>query len=112
MHYQKIVFGFDETLVPLIETGDKTFTYRLGDKYDFLVVGDSCWIENSTTHQPFVEIEILNKTKVSFRDLPIDRKGHEIYASKEEQRRILGGYYQKSLQDDDSFLVFEFKVLK
>lgn len=112
MQYKNSVFGFAKDLVPLVANGTRVFTYRYSTKYDFLHVGDSVVIEDSSTHLPFAEIEILGKKTCLFRDLPIDRKGHEVYESKESERQTLEQYYHTSISDDAEFFVFEFKVLR
>jgi uncharacterized protein YqfB (UPF0267 family) len=105
-------FAFADNLVPLILNNSKTFTYRLGDKYDHLQTGDVCRIRDASTREPFAVIEILNKSTVRFADLPIDRKGHEPYPSKEAMRQTFESYYQHPVTDDEPVLVFQFKMIE
>lgn len=122
-------FGFASELVPLIVKGEKTYTYRLlvrepvqlengemmhrlVNKYKCLEVEDRFLITNSSTKTPFAEIEILHKEEVHFYDIPIDREGHEPYPTKEVMRETFESYYKRKIEDDDQFLVFQFKVLK
>lgn len=112
MHHEKVILGFAEELVPLVKDGSKTLTYRLGLKYDFLQKGDTLLIEDSTTHHLFAEIEIISITKTSFIDLPIDRQGQECYSSKEEQRQTFERFYKRTVSDNDSVIIIEFKVLR
>lgn len=112
MHHEKVILGFAEELVPLVKDGSKTLTYRLGLKYDFLQNGDTLLIEDSSTHIPFAEIEIIEMTKTSFVDLSIDRRGHEVYSSKEEQRQTFERFYKKAVSDNDPVIIIEFSVLR
>jgi hypothetical protein len=112
MHYDQVILGFAENLVPSVKDGSKTLTYRLGFKYAYLKVGDHFLVENTATHIPFAEIEIMSVSQASFQDLPIDRPGHETYESKEGQRKIFEGFYGTRVKDEDPFLVFEFKVVR
>lgn len=112
MYHEKVLLGFAGELVPLLKDGSKTLTYRLGLKYDFLQKGDTLLAEDSSTHLPFAEIEIVGVTKTSFIDLPIDRQGHECYSSKEEQRQTFERFYKRTILDDDPVIIIEFKVLR
>lgn len=112
MSDEKRGFAFADNLAPLVLDGTKTLTYRLGDKYDYLNAGDICRIRNAETKMPFAEIEILNKTNVRFTDLPIDRKGHESYPSKEAMRKTFESYYKRPVTDGTPVLVFQFKLLR
>lgn len=55
--------GFAPNLVPLVLDGSKTLTYRLGNKWDFLQVGDKILTDNSGTGKVFAELEITHKKK-------------------------------------------------
>lgn len=112
MHYEEVILGFAEDLVPLVKDGSKTLTYRLGLKYSFLKPGDRFLVEDTATHLPFAEIEILDVSQTSFIELPIDRPGHEVYVSKEAQRKIFEGFYSIQVKDTDLLLVLEFKVVR
>lgn len=103
--------GFAPELVPLIKNGIKTFTYRIGDKYNFLKAGDRIKIRDSSNDTIFAEVEIIKKTFLPFKDLPIDRKGHEVYKSKQHQRQIFKKYYKKIISDEEKMLILEFKVV-
>lgn len=112
MHDYHVHLGFVKQLVPLVKEGTKTLTYRLGEKYAFLQSGDRLIAENSSTHTPFAEIEIIEVSKTTFADLPIDRHGHEAYASKSEQKKIFEGFYGRPINDAEPALAIEFKVLR
>lgn len=93
--------GFAPALVPLVKSGQKTKTYRLGDKYDFLTVGDVIQTNDSGTGQVFANLKITDKSYTTFRDLPITEDGHEIYKSKEDQRKLFEKYYGREVKEDE-----------
>jgi hypothetical protein len=111
MQSNSISIGFAPNLVPLIQKGTKTLTYRIGNKYAFLSVGDTIPVRNSSTNEIFADVEITEKSYTTFADLPIDRLGHEVYSSKEEQKETFEKYYE-AVNDKDKILVLGFKVLK
>ena len=108
----EVILGFAKSLVPLVKEGTKKRTYRLVQKYAFLQSGDRLIAEDSSAHIPFAEIEIIGVSRMSFSDLPIDCHGHEIYASKSEQREIFERLYKRAVDDTEPVLIIEFKVLK
>lgn len=103
--------GFASDLIPLILNGSKTLTYRLGDKYHFLITGDKINVRNSSTNQIVAKVEITEKDYITFNNLPIDRRGHEIYATKQEQKLTFEKYYGE-IKDDDKILILGFKVIE
>lgn len=111
MKYNKAI-GFAPELVPLIKNGQKTLTYRLGEKYNYLKIGDSIPFRNSVTDEVFTEVIITEKSLISFKDLPINRAGHELYLSKEEQKKVFKKYYSREVDDSEQVLVLGFKVIK
>lgn len=110
----KYVLPFAPELVKLILDNKKTTTYRLGDKYDYLQSGDNIKIQNSVTKEIVAEAVITNKSTATFAELPISGGGHEVYADKEHQRKVLSGHYPhigRQIDDDDLFLVLNFKLI-
>ncbi len=104
--------GFAKELAPMILDGSKFFTYRLGNKFDFLNVGDKINARDSSNNKNFGIIVIISKTYTLFNNLPLDRKGHEIYKSKDHQKEIFKGYYKREIDDNEKVLVFEFHLLE
>lgn len=104
--------GFASKLVPLIKSGEKTLTYRLGEKYNFLDVGDQIYACNSATDEKLALFKIVGKEKTTFAELPLDREGHEIYKSKEAQRKQFEKYYQREVVDGETAVILEFKVVE
>ncbi|KXK10187.1 MAG: hypothetical protein UZ22_OP11002000919 [Microgenomates bacterium OLB23] len=106
-----ISIGFASNLVPLILDGSKTLTYRIGDKYDFLQVGDEVDMRDSSNDKVFSKVKIVEKDYTIFKDLPTDKVGHEVYSSKEEQRATFEKYYGE-VKDDDKILILGFTVIE
>lgn len=103
--------SFASDLIPLILNGSKTLTYRLGDKYASLNVGDMLNIRDSSSDMIFAIAEVTEKSTVPFGELPIDRKGHEVYPSKDAQRKIFKQYYGRDIEDDELMLVLGFRII-
>ena len=82
----------------------------MGEKYEFLQVGDTINVKDSSTDQIFGAVEITEKSTTIFRDLPIDREGHEKYPSKKVQREAFGKYYDK-VEDEDKIIVLGFRLI-
>ena len=112
MHHTTKTIGFAPKLVPLVRDRSKTLTYRLGEKFDFLNIGDTIQVEDSSTGIIFGEVEITEKTYTMFADLPINRAGHEVYPSKEKQREVFAGYYGRKPDDTDKVIMLGFKLIK
>lgn len=104
--------GFAHDLVNPILDGSKTLTYRLGDKYDTLTLGDEVNVMDSLNNNLFAKVRITNKYWTTFGELPFNINGHEKYLSKEEQRNVFSKYYGRLLADSEQMLVLEFKVVK
>ncbi len=107
----KVSIGFDSNLIPLILSGRKTLTYRLGTKHASLKVGDTVNIYDSATNEVCALVEITEKAVIPFGDLPVDRKGHEAYPSKEAQHQIFKQYYGKDIEENEPMLVLGFKIV-
>lgn len=112
MNYTNKTIGFAPNLVPLVLNGSKTLTYRLGNKYDFLQVGDRILTDNSGTGKVFAEIEITHKEKGTFGTLRDDREGHKIDRSPEERRATFQKYYKRPVADDEPAIILGFKVIR
>lgn len=104
------MIGFAKNLVPLVKSGEKTLTYRLGIKYADLQVGDKIKAKDSSTGKPFAEIEIIDKQLTTFSELPINKPGHEQYQSREEMRKTFQKYYEQEVADDKPIVIIEFKL--
>ena len=109
------VIAFAPELVAFILEDLKLTTYRYGDKYDYLNIGDEISIQDSDTKQIVAKATITNKTRTTFGELPIQIGTHESYKDKDHQRQVLSGYYAylgRPLDDKDPFLVFDFELVR
>lgn len=102
--------GFAKNLIPLILNGSKTLTYRLGDKYDFLKVEDEIDVRDSSSRKIIGRIKITEKEHAVFKNLPINRKGHEEYKTKRELKRTFEKYYGK-VNENDKVIILSFKLI-
>ena len=112
MKYTDKTIGFAPDLVPLVLNGSKTLTYRLGNKWDFLEVGDTILTDDSGTGKVFAELEITLKEKGTFATLRDDREWHEMYRTPEERRATFEKYYKRPIADDEPALILGFKVVR
>ncbi len=108
----QVALSFAPNLVPLIQAGEKTLTYRLGQKYDSIQIGDLVQVKNSDTKEVFATVKILDKSWTTFLQFPIQQLGHEVYSTKDEQRKVFKDYYGRIITDEEPMLVFKFMVVE
>ena len=111
MKYKDKTLKFASNLAPLILNENKTLTYRVGDKYDFLQKGDTIKLEDSGSGNIFAEVEIVNRSYTTFGELPLTTVGHEAYSSQKERREKFKTYYGREIDDDEKILVIQFRIL-
>ncbi len=104
--------GFASELVPLVRSGEKVLTYRLGDKWNFLNVGDTIETKDSGTGDKFGKLEITQKELTTFGELTENREGHEQYEDKEARRKKFENYYKRPVEDSESITILGFKVVE
>lgn len=112
--HDKYILGFAPELIEFIIKNQKIRTYRFGDKYDYLQVGDQVKIFDSINKKIYGTAIITLKEKTTFKDLPLDNPGHEAYRNKDHQRKVFSGYYKfldRQIYDSDPFVIFEFKLI-
>jgi hypothetical protein len=105
---------FAPECVKPIREKKKWRTYRFGEKYHHLQVGDHVFIKDYAGKQVIGQAKITGKQAITFKDLPLKLPGHEIYTNKQHQRKVFSGYYAylgRPLRDDDSFLIIDFKLI-
>jgi ASC-1-like (ASCH) protein len=102
---------FAPKLIALIKDRKKTLTYRLGNKFDALSVGDIVNIADNTGEN-FAEVQIIEKSKTIFEDIPLNRVGHEVYSSEEEKTVLFESYYQRKVDLKEPVIVLGFKVIR
>lgn len=112
VYYKNKSIGFAADLVQLVKDGKKTKTYRVGKKYSFLVPGDRIPVKDSATDRQFAEIEITSSTCTTFGALPLSLAGHEIYASREEQKEKFKTYYGRDIAEIEEVCILGFRVVK
>lgn len=106
--------AFAPELIEFILQDRKLTTYRYGDKYDYLNVGDEISIQDSRTGEIKAKAKITSKIRTTFGELPTQVGTHEAYRDKDHQREVLSGYYaylKRPLIDTDPFLVFDFELV-
>jgi hypothetical protein len=101
---------FTPDIISLIARGEKTIAYRLGTKYDSLMVGDEILIADNND-VPLGKARITEKSYTKFKDLPLSKQGHETFASEEEKREAFERYYNRKVLDNELVIVFGFKML-
>lgn len=107
------VIPFAPELIDFIINNLKTTTYRFGRKYDYLHVGNTVAIQNSSTKDIIGHAVITRKSYTTFKDLPLSSGSHEAYEDKEQQRKVHSGYYAylgRPITDDDEYVVFDFEL--
>jgi hypothetical protein len=111
MHITDHQLGFASKLVPLVKSGEKYLTYRLGERWDFLNVGDTIETKDSGTEETFGTLEILGKERTTFKEIEIDREGHEHYKDHEEKRNNFINLYNRPVEDSETVIILKFKVV-
>lgn len=106
--------NFAPELITFIIEKRKWRTYRFGNKYDYLNVGDEITVRDNTGKLLEKKGMVAGKRKVLFKDLLLKLEGYEEYESKERQRKVFSGYYAflgRETKDNDKFLVIDFKLV-
>lgn len=102
---------FEEKLIPLILSGEKTATWRLFDDKD-LRVGDELVFVNKSTGQEFARARIESvKEKKLVNITASDFVGHEPFASQEEMFADYRRYYGDRVQEDTVVKMINFVII-
>ncbi|MBT7228321.1 class I tRNA ligase family protein, partial [Candidatus Parcubacteria bacterium] len=103
--------GLDKDLVKIVESGEKTKTYRLADKgYS---IGETIVVENTQTKKNFGYIKITNIQKIKFKDVDPKQKGHEEYKDKDDFKKTFKKYYpDKDITDNTDLWAYDFVYSK
>ena len=110
----KHIIQFAPELTDYIAEKGKVKTYRFGDKYKHLQKGDVVELREYKTNKLISKAEIIGTEKTTFKNIPLDLEGHEVYKSKKHQRRVFSSYYKyigREIEDNDPFLILSFKLL-
>ncbi len=111
---KKDVILFAPELSDFIRKEGKVKTYRYGYKYEYLKIGGQVELREYQTNNLISKAEITSKKYTTFKDIPLNLEGHEIYDSKEHQRRIFSSYYKylgRKIEDNDPFIIISFKLI-
>jgi hypothetical protein len=111
----RYVIPFAPELIAFILHNQKLTTYRFGNKYDYLNVGDLVNIQDSQSKEIVGTATVFGKSACTFKDLPLSTETHESYRDKEHQRTVQSGYYAflgRPIADSDPFLVLSFKLVE
>lgn len=112
--HDKYIIQFAPELTEFIKQNGKIKTYRYGHKYDYLNTGDQVELREYKTNDLISKAEITTKEHTKFKDIPLDLGGHEVYESKDHQRKVFSSYYKyigREIEDDDPFLILTFKLI-
>jgi hypothetical protein len=111
MHQVIKTIKFSSNLVPLIESGNKIYTYRLGAKFRSIAVGEQCFAADQDG-RVFALLKITAKSITSFRSLPLRRRGHEPYSSRQEQITTFSQYYSRVPKAAEPVIVLRFFLIQ
>ncbi len=106
----KDTLKFTPELTEAIQKGDKSVTYRLEPKN--LQAGDIAKLVtrfNPKETRAFAYAKITKVEKVSLKDLPNDRPGHEPYSSVDEKLQDYKGYYGDHVTLESEFTIYTFE---
>jgi hypothetical protein len=86
-NHDKYTIQFAPELTDFILKEGKTKTYRFGFKYDYLKNGDKVTLLEYGTNKFIADAIIMNKEVLLFKDIPLSVNDHEVYESKEHQKK-------------------------
>lgn len=112
--HDKYTIQFAPELTKFIRKDGKVKTYRFGDKYDYLQIGDKVRLAEYQTSQFISNAIIANKEYVAFKDIPLKLSGHEEYGSRDHLRKVFSSYYKyigREVEDSDPFLILSFELI-
>lgn len=105
--------GFAQDLVEKVLSGEKTITYRLGEKYaDNLEINSVVKAIGSANKNHFANIKIIHVSKMKLSEVPLDLPGHDKYESIEDLVSSMQKHYQEKVVSPESIISFvEFEVV-
>lgn len=112
--HDKYLIQFAPELTDFIQKEGKVKTYRYGNKYDYLKIGDRVTLREYGSEKIIAQAEIVQKEKTTFGRLPLNIDGHESSESKEQQRMVFSSYYRyigREIKDSDPFLILGFRLI-
>lgn len=114
MSYMLSNIGFAPELVAEVLAGNKTITYRLGEKYfRNLVEGTIVGAIDSSTDSVFARLKVTKLAKLAIKDGPLSQRGHEKYSSVNAMVGSMQKYYPHEKVTPESVLsVVHFNVIR
>ena len=102
---------FRDYLVPLVQSGKKTSTWRLFDDKD-LSVGDEVELINWNTKEPFAKAILTEVREKKLSELEeLDFEGHEKFESEEKMYEDYRKYYGDKVTPGTIVKIIKFKLL-
>ena len=102
---------FALNLVPLVQDGSKTSTWRLFDDKD-LTEGDLLSLLDKSTGQEFAKAEITTVKEISLGNMTEkDKEGHEKFNSNEEMYETYSKYYGVKVDKDTLLKIVRFRLI-
>jgi len=111
--HNKYIIQFAPELTDFILKEGKVKTYRFGNKYDYLKMGDQIILQEYGSKKFIAKAEIIQKEKTTFGQLPLNIEGREISDSKQHQRKVFSSYFAyigRGIEDNDPFWILGFKL--
>lgn len=102
---------FRDYLVPLVQSGEKTSTWRLFDDKD-LSINDEVELINWNTKEPFAKAIIIGVKEKKLSELEdSDFDGHEKFESEEKMYEAYRTYYGDKVTPDTIVKMVKFKLI-
>lgn len=101
---------FDKKLVPLVKSGLKTKTWRLGND-KAIGIGDCILLQEAGGVEPFGRATVTSVKETTFRELTdADCQGHEHFCSQREMLTTYSGYYGSRVTAGTALTVIGFRL--
>ena len=113
--HNKYVIQFAPELTKYIRNDGKVKTYRFGNKYEYIKVGDEVDLREYGSNKLISKAKVKGKEIVQFKDIPLNLSGHEVYETRDHMRKVFSSYYKyvgREVRDNDKFLVFTFDLIE
>jgi len=102
---------YDQSLIPLILSGEKDVTWRLFDDKD-LQIGEVVIFINKQTGEVFGRAEVVEVTEKSLGEMrETDFEGHEKFESREAMLATYQGYYGDRVNWETMVKILRFKLI-
>lgn len=103
---------FQDSLVPLVLSGEKNSTWRLFDDKQ-LSADDEIELREFGKETSFAKAKIVRVIEKAFKDLTEDdRQGHEKFSNDREMYETYSGYYNTNVGPNTIVKIIWFKLLE